>query len=227
MLIPDETGKFEADGYIYPECLLKQSIHLLEERSEIQIPEDLPTLVEQGYSPEAAPPEELDLWIDHLMEDQVKAAAGGGYLINAPEKGYTPIKEAERIQFDDLESSSYLSAKTRLGEPTVRIVLLPPERFGSLRSKSQHCGDRLCLSDVTREEAREILKASIGIIEHSYCGNNDVWGFPAIAIRRTKIPKGTRICQFQLVKQAEPIEFEQVDDLGNPDRGGWGSTGKS
>ena len=163
VLIPDETGKIEADGYIYPECLLKQSIHLLEERSEIRIPEDLPTLVEQGYSPEAAPPEELDLWIDHLMEDQVQAAAGGGYLINAPEKGYTPIKEAERIQFDDLESSSYLSAKTRLGEPTVRIVLLPPERFGSLRSKSQHCGDRLCLSDVTREEAREILKASVSV----------------------------------------------------------------
>ena len=55
----------------------------MEERSEIRIPEDLPTLVEQGYRPEAAPPEELDLWIDHLMEDQVKAAAGGGYLINA------------------------------------------------------------------------------------------------------------------------------------------------
>ena len=48
VLIPDETGKIEADGYIYPECLLKQSIHLLEERSEIRIPEDLPTLVEQG-----------------------------------------------------------------------------------------------------------------------------------------------------------------------------------
>ena len=80
-----------------------------------------------------------------------------------PLKRIHPDQKAERIQFDDLESSSYLSAKTRLGEPTVRIVLLPPERFGSLRSKSQHCGDRLCLSDVTREEAREILKASVSV----------------------------------------------------------------
>ena len=70
-----------------------------------------------------------------------------------------------------------------------------------------------------------IMANSIGIIENSYCGNDDVWAFPAVAIRRTKIPKGTRLCQFQLVKQAEPIEFEEVDDLGNPNRGGIGSTG--
>lgn len=66
---------------------------------------------------------------------------------------------------------------------------------------------------------------SVGIIEHSYCGNDDIWGFPAVAIRHTEIPKGTRICQFRLVKQDEPVEFEQVEDLGNPNRGGWGSTG--
>ena len=70
-----------------------------------------------------------------------------------------------------------------------------------------------------------IMAKSIGIIEHNYSGNEDVWGFPAVAIRHTIIPKGSRICQFHLVKQDEPVEFEQVDDLGNPNRGGWGSTG--
>lgn len=66
---------------------------------------------------------------------------------------------------------------------------------------------------------------SIGIIENSYCGNDDIWGFPAHALRHTEIPKGTRICQFCLMKKHEPVEFEEVDDLGNPNRGGWGSTG--
>ena len=66
---------------------------------------------------------------------------------------------------------------------------------------------------------------SVGIIENSYCGDNDIWGFPALAMRDTVIPKGTRICQFQLVKRSEPIKFEQVDELGNEDRGGFGSTG--
>lgn len=70
-----------------------------------------------------------------------------------------------------------------------------------------------------------IMANSIGIIENSYCGNNDIWGFPAVAIRHTEIPKGTRLCQFRLADQSEAIVFEPVDDLGNPDRGGFGSTG--
>lgn len=70
-----------------------------------------------------------------------------------------------------------------------------------------------------------IMANSVGIIENTYCGDNDVWGFPAIAIRETAIPKGTRICQFRLCKKEVMPEFVAVESLGNPDRGGWGSTG--
>jgi len=70
-----------------------------------------------------------------------------------------------------------------------------------------------------------IMANSMGVIENSYCGDDDTWGFPAVAIKPTEIPKGTRICQFRLVKQADAIEFEQVERLDNPNRGGWGSTG--
>ena len=72
-----------------------------------------------------------------------------------------------------------------------------------------------------------LMANSMGVIENDYNGDNDIWGFPAVAIRETEIPKGTRICQFRLVKQAEPVTFEQVESLGNKDRGGWGSTGKA
>ena len=71
-----------------------------------------------------------------------------------------------------------------------------------------------------------ILANSMGIIDHEYSGDNDIWRYPAYAFRDTKIPKGTRICQFCVVKQEEAIELEQVDFLGNPDRGGLGSTGE-
>lgn len=163
VLIPDNPGEFSADGFVYPPCLLLQSIHVLEQYPTIRIPEDLPTMVTQGYDPGAAPPEELDRWVEHLMEDQVKAAASTGYLISEPSKGYTPIKQTEKIQFDDLESSSYLSAKTRLGEPTVRIALLQPERFAYFRKRCQRSGSKFVLSDVSREEAKEIIKASVSI----------------------------------------------------------------
>lgn len=65
----------------------------------------------------------------------------------------------------------------------------------------------------------------VGIVDNSYCGDNDQWGFPALATRFTTINKGDRICQFRIVEKQPKIEFEEVESLGNPDRGGFGSTG--
>lgn len=70
-----------------------------------------------------------------------------------------------------------------------------------------------------------IMTNSIGIMDESYCGDGDQWRIPAYATRDTLIPKGERICQFRIVKHQPEIEFEIVDTLGNPDRGGYGSTG--
>lgn len=71
------------------------------------------------------------------------------------------------------------------------------------------------------------LANSMGIIDESYCGDNDVWKFLAIAWRRTTIHKGDRICQFRIVKKMPAVEFVEVETLGNADRGGIGSTGKN
>lgn len=70
-----------------------------------------------------------------------------------------------------------------------------------------------------------IMTNSIGIIDESYCGDGDQWRFPAYATRETIIPKGERICQFRIVRHQPEIEFKLVETLGNPDRGGYGSTG--
>lgn len=70
-----------------------------------------------------------------------------------------------------------------------------------------------------------IMANSVGIIENDYNGDNDIWQFPAYAISETFIPAGTRIAQFCIVRQEAGIKFEQVDTLGNEDRGGLGSTG--
>lgn len=70
-----------------------------------------------------------------------------------------------------------------------------------------------------------LMTNSMGVIENSYSGDGDVWGFPALAMKETIIPRGTRLCQFRLFKSAEPVEFVQVEHLDGPDRGGFGSTG--
>lgn len=67
---------------------------------------------------------------------------------------------------------------------------------------------------------------SVGLIDNSYCGDNDVWKFPALATQYVEIPKNTRICQFRIHKKMDDVEFVTVDHLGGEDRGGFGSTGK-
>lgn len=68
---------------------------------------------------------------------------------------------------------------------------------------------------------------SIGIVDESYCGTNDVWKMPVVALRDTKINKGDRICQFRIVKKMNPIDFIEVDKMEDEDRGGFGSTGSN
>lgn len=66
---------------------------------------------------------------------------------------------------------------------------------------------------------------SFGVIDNAYCGNNDQWMFPAIALKDTKIPKHTRICQFKIVQNQPNIQFCLIHELEDEDRGGFGSTG--
>lgn len=71
---------------------------------------------------------------------------------------------------------------------------------------------------------------SIGVIDESYCGDNDQWFMPAYCLQakhgeKTSIKKGDRVCQFRIMKKQPKIEFLEVETLGNEDRGGHGSTG--
>ena len=66
---------------------------------------------------------------------------------------------------------------------------------------------------------------SMGIIDGSYCGDNDIWRFPAIAMRDTEVHVGDRICQFRIMKNQPTLVFEKVEHLESADRGGFGSTG--
>lgn len=65
----------------------------------------------------------------------------------------------------------------------------------------------------------------MGVIDETYCGDNDEWKFPALAMRDTEIHVNDRICQFRIQKHQPQITFEEVETLGNENRGGIGSTG--
>lgn len=67
---------------------------------------------------------------------------------------------------------------------------------------------------------------SCGVIDGSYCGNEDMWRMPVYATRDTVIRKNDRICQFRIMENQPPLTFTRVERLEGPDRGGFGSTGK-
>lgn len=66
----------------------------------------------------------------------------------------------------------------------------------------------------------------MGVIDYTYSGDNDQWFWPALAMRDTEIHVNDRICQFRIMENQPAIEFDEVESLDGPDRGGFGSTGK-
>lgn len=87
----------------------------------------------------------------------------------------------------------------------------------------------------TYKKWRLLQTNHLGVIDNSYNGDGDIWHLPLLNIphkgiwdtdgESVTIPKGTRLCQFRLMKKSERIEFVEKDTLGNDDRGGFGSTG--
>lgn len=78
----------------------------------------------------------------------------------------------------------------------------------------------------------------LGFIDNIYKGDNDEWKAPLYAFKAVTIPKGTRICQFEIAPSqfatvgqklrwlfSNKLLLEKVDMLGNKDRGGIGSSG--
>lgn len=68
---------------------------------------------------------------------------------------------------------------------------------------------------------------SMGIIDNSYNGNDDQWGFMAYAIRDTVIRKDDRICQFRVIRNQPRLWFKAVTRLKEISRCGFGSTGRN
>ena len=67
----------------------------------------------------------------------------------------------------------------------------------------------------------------MGVVDETYCGDNDQWFFAAYALRDTQIHVNDRICQFRIMEHQPALVFEACESLDNQDRGGLGSTGKA
>lgn len=71
-----------------------------------------------------------------------------------------------------------------------------------------------------------ILTNSVGLIDSSYCGDEDEWVAVFYATRPGSIKVHDRLVQMTIQKSNPNVDFEEVDSLNNPNRGGYGSTGQ-
>lgn len=100
-------------------------------------------------------------------------------------------------------------------------------------------GVSICLPD--GYEAIVVPRSStyknFGLIQTNHCGvidesygkysSEDIWYWPALAMRDTKVSVNDRICQFRIQKHQPKLEFVEVEPHNDGEkRGGFGSTGK-
>lgn len=78
----------------------------------------------------------------------------------------------------------------------------------------------------TFKNFKVLMTNSVGIIDSSFRGENDIWKMAVYAIEDTVIKAGERPCQFRIMECQPDIEFEEVDSLNNEERGSFGSTGR-
>lgn len=67
---------------------------------------------------------------------------------------------------------------------------------------------------------------SVGVVDESYCGEEDEWKMPVIClVDGCYIRKGDRVAQFRILPKMQNVTIETVDHMFNVSRGGFGSTG--
>lgn len=139
-------------------------------------------------------------------------------LVKYANKHTTPIEQKNNSDWIDLRSSATVELKA--GEfsliPLGIAVQLPDGYEAHIVPRSS-----------TFKNFGIIQTNHCGIVDESYCGDNDWWFFPAYALRDTTINFDDRICQFRIMKKQETLGIISVEELNNKDRGGHGSTGKN
>lgn len=154
--------------------------------------------------------------------DWIDLKASKSMIIPAPQASTLKKKnvEGKEISYRDVNmNTTYIP----LG-----VAMKLPDGYEAIVASRSSGPKKLCL----------FIPSGIGVIDNSYSGNNDEWMYVSSTMKKATIHKGDRVCQFriQLSQKAtlwqkikwlfsSGIELEFVDDLGNINRNGLGSTG--
>lgn len=154
VLLPEEREDFGAGGLVYPPVLLELSARYLKEHPQLPCPEAIREAVEFVYGNEALCYADMEKWMERMFQDEMKRSQAKNYELKKPKGKSFNIFDSEDI-FDDSEKRSFLSAKTRLTEPTRRIAIVPEAMFEKIKNQSEG----------SRQLAQQVFLHSVSIKE--------------------------------------------------------------
>ena len=126
VLVPPDR-KYEGSEIIYYPVFLNRTAELLEKRSEICIPEDIPVMVNEVYQTAEVSSEELDTYLEQQFQDQLKEGQAEAIELDPPSRN--EFKLMRTSLFADDETDQRILAKTRFSEDTARIAILPEKLY--------------------------------------------------------------------------------------------------
>ena len=112
---------------IYYKLLLDRTRKALKDRAQIAIPGDIPELVENVYSQEMDQ-QEIEAYIARMTDQQLQEGEAGQLELKYPDEHTFGFRGTQQNFWDD-DEDSWVSAKTRLGEESVRLAIIPPELY--------------------------------------------------------------------------------------------------
>ncbi|MGN0194711.1 MAG: CRISPR-associated helicase Cas3' [Pseudoramibacter sp.] len=153
VLVPPDD-EYDSSGFIYYPILLTRTRKQLESISEIHIPEDIPSLVEAVYYDEPDE-EELEAFTEKLFDEQLESGKAEGVELREPHPRTFNLQQNSNF-FDD-DEDTWVAAKTRLGEETVRLAILPQRLFDHLKD----------MPYIGAKNAAKVVKYSVSVSKKS------------------------------------------------------------
>ena len=159
-------------------------------------------------------------WRENRMKNKVQEMIRGGFLkmnilVMLHAEGCEPHFEKNGDWIDLLTAQEYTLKKGDFALIDLGVSIRLPD----------HMEAHLAPRSSTFKKYGVIQTNGVGVIDNSYCGEDDIWKMPVYATRDVVIPKGVRIAQFRIFAVQPSITCEFVHKLVDKSRGGFGSTG--
>lgn len=144
---------YGASGLVYADAVLDRTREVLKDKNAMFLPDDIPDMVEQVYDEEKLNSAGLEKWIKYKTDENLKQSAATIQILDEPDEKRFYYSESDDIFFSD-DEEKFLSVKTRLGEPNVKLALLPHDLF------IQAGNDKVSLKTVEK-----VLMRSVSVAE--------------------------------------------------------------